>query len=95
LPSMPVTLYQNHPNPFNPSTAIRFYLDRPGTAVVEIYDISGRLVRRLEEGHREAGYHRVEWNGADSRGIPVSSGIYLCRLRADKQVLTRKMVLLK
>ena len=96
LPPLPLTLFQNYPNPFNPSTAISFYLPAACRVTLEIYDSSGRLVRRILDGERRpAGRHSVDWRGTDARGGAVSSGVYFYRLEAGKQTTSKKMVLLK
>jgi hypothetical protein len=94
-PLLESALYQNHPNPFNPSTTIRYYLGDAGAVSLEIYDINGSLVRRLEDRRARKGLHTVEWNGLDDRGNRAGSGLYLCRLRAGKETLSRKMILLR
>jgi hypothetical protein len=95
-PAMPFTLYQNKPNPFNPSTTISFYLPEETSVRLAIYDISGRLVDRLIGGERRiAGTYNIEWNGRDSQGGSVSSGIYFYRLTAGKGTISKKMVLLR
>jgi hypothetical protein len=78
----PAHLLPNVPNPFNPSTRLRYRLDRPGKVSLAIYDARGRLVRRLENGPREAGRHEVNWDGADANGRSVASGVYRVRLVA-------------
>jgi len=94
-----VTLYPSVPNPFNPSTTLRFSV--PGSsgqtvqAVLEVYDLVGRRVRTLVNGPVDTGEHTVRWNGRDATGRPVSSGIYFARLRAAQQVQTIKMTLVK
>ena len=86
-------LRQNYPNPFNPATTISFALAAPGEATLEIFNIAGQKVRTLWHGRKTAGQHRVEWNGLDDRGRPVSSGVYVYRLTAGKHVLVKKMAL--
>ena len=88
-------LGQNFPNPFNPSTTIEYALAAPGRAIVGIYTSQGALVTRLDGGAREAGTHRVQWDGRDASGKAVSSGIYFYRLEGAAGVAPRKMVLLK
>jgi hypothetical protein len=95
VPAMPLTLDQNLPNPFNPSTFINFYLPEAKIICLEIFDVSGRRVRVLEDGLRISGRHRVEWNGLDDSGSSCSSGVYFCRLKAGKEILSRKMVLMR
>ncbi len=94
VPSVPLTL-SNHPNPFNPSTEIEYSLPSPGRVSVSIYDVSGKLVRRLVDGNAESGVHSVVWNGLDERKSPQPSGIYFCRLRLGKIEVTSKLVLLR
>jgi hypothetical protein len=88
-------LYQNTPNPFNPSTLIQFNL--PGAAAVrlEVFDLRGRRVATLANNEYPAGIHAVHWSGRDDSGRPLADGVYFYRLRSDKLSLTRKMVLLK
>ena len=73
-------LYANYPNPFNPETSIRFDLPQPGFVLISVFDISGRLVRMLVSEFRTAGSYSVKWDGKDSYGNPVPSGIYVCRM---------------
>jgi hypothetical protein len=94
-PAMRLTLYQNQPNPFNPSTTIRYYLPERMRVLLEIYDTSGRLVARLVDDEQERGDKAVRWDGRGIRGNAVSSGVYYYRLRAGKDIVSRKMVLLK
>ncbi len=95
IPSRELVLEQNHPNPFNPRTSIRFYLPARGEVSLEIYDVRGALVRRLASGDFDAGPHSVDWDGSDSHGQPVASGMYVYRLVTEKKSIAKKMVLLK
>lgn len=88
-------LGQNFPNPFNPSTTIEYSLSARARAVMSIYNSEGALVVRLDQGVREAGPYRVEWNGRDAAGKPVGSGVYFYRLEGELRTAPRKMVLLK
>jgi hypothetical protein len=88
-------LMQNSPNPFNPSTAIKFYIPLATDVTIKIYDILGREVRTLVNKQTTAGYHIIYWNGRDSEGETVVSGIYLYRLTAGSFFETKKMSLLK
>jgi subtilisin family serine protease len=88
-------LDQNWPNPFNPVTWIPFYLPRGGQASVRIYDARGALVRTIREKWMNGGAHSVLWDGTDSRGRSVASGVYFCVLSQDGQKQTRKLVLLR
>jgi hypothetical protein len=85
----------NYPNPFNLQTEIRFALPSSGSIRVVVYDISGRLVRELENDNYEAGEHSIIWDGRNEGGETVSSGIYLYSITTSSSQLMRKMVLLK
>lgn len=88
-------LFQNHPNPFNPATTITFALPEQCRVSLIIYDVNGALVKTLFSGVLDPGVKQYPWNGTDSWGNPVSSGVYFYRLKAGSDALTRKMVLLK
>ena len=94
VPSVPLTL-SNHPNPFNPSTVIEYTLPSQGRVLISIYDVNGKLVRRLVDRDIEAGDYSVVWNGLDDRKSAQPSGIYFCRLRLGKAEVTYKLVLLR
>ena len=87
---VPFDLRQNFPNPFNPSTSIEFILLEPTRVNLEIFDLKGRKIATLAEGHKSAGRHTVEWNARDQ-----ASGIYFYRLRTEAGTITRRMLLLK
>lgn len=88
-------LHQNHPNPFNPTTEITFSLNREGPVVLTIHDAAGKRVRTLVNHRMSPGHHSETWDGRDSMGNTVATGVYFYWLRAGSQVLTRKAVLLK
>jgi hypothetical protein len=91
-----LTLLPNVPNPFNPSTEVRFGLPTAQSVSLRVYDASGRLVRELlAERPMEAGFHSVRWNGRDEGGAGASSGIYVYVLETESQRLSGKMTLLK
>lgn len=83
-------LIGNQPNPFNPSTVIRYELGTAGLVNLTIYDLSGKKVAELVAGIREAGTHEVTFNGSN-----LPSGIYFCRLQAGATTNVQKMVLMK
>jgi hypothetical protein len=86
-----LTILANYPNPFNASTTIRFGAPIKGQATLQIFDILGRAVRSFEIGE---GVGEITWDGIDSDGEPVSSGVYFYRIE-DKPSAVRKMVLLR
>ena len=88
-------LEQNYPNPFNTTTTIRFALSESGPVELNVFNLSGRKIRTLLKGYRQAGYYKVQWNGRDAQGRPVASGMYFVQLRIGKTVKNRKMILLK
>lgn len=94
LPGRPLAL-GNHPNPFNPLTKVEFALDQAGPATLDVYDMQGRLVRRLVARELAAGPHSVVWDGLDGDGRRVGSGVYLARLAAGGSTAEHKMVMLK
>jgi hypothetical protein len=93
-----VVLHQNYPNPFNPSTTIQYDIPMASRTVpveINIYDIRGRLVRKLIDQEREPGRYRVHWDGRNERGLQVSSGLYIYRLLSDGLSISRKMLILR
>lgn len=90
-----LTLQPNYPNPFNPSTTLRFGLPNAGWVRLEIFDMLGRKVRTLEDKFFEAGYHSAVWDGRDDQGREVSSGVYYHRLSAEGVRVSRKMSMVK
>ncbi len=94
VPRLAFRLHQNAPNPFRPSTTIRFDLPQRAAVSLRVYDVAGRLVRELVSGNTlEAGTHSVAWNGRGESGQRVGAGLYFCRLQAGAFSATRRMVL--
>jgi subtilisin-like proprotein convertase family protein len=90
-----LSLDGNYPNPFNPSTQIRFSLPSDQRVELAVYDLRGQKIATLINEALRAGRHDVTWLGQDDRGRQVSSGTYVYRLTADGRTLTNKMLLLK
>ncbi len=88
-------LNQNFPNPFNPTTVIRYQLPKTGQAVLRIYNMLGGQVRTLVSGRQTAGVHEATWDGRDDFGRLVASAVYLYRLESDGFAKTRKLTLIK
>ena len=74
---------------------ISFSLPSEGHVMVNIYDITGRLVSTLVDGNLSSGYHQVSWDGTDMFNSNVSAGLYIYSLQSESVSLTRKMVLMK
>jgi hypothetical protein len=89
------SLNGNYPNPFNPETTISFSLKEPAMVSIQIFNVQGKLVNTLVNEERTAGNYTVIWNGKDSGGRNVASGVYYYRMRAGKYSSTRKMIMLK
>jgi hypothetical protein len=88
-------LRENYPNPFNPTTTLTFELPKQMKVQLVVYDVLGRKVTELINGVQRQGIHKVVWNGADSHGRPVSSGVYFYRMITDNYVRTLKMTLMR
>ncbi len=85
-----ITLYHAYPNPFNPTTKIRYYLPKTSEVELTVFDVLGRQVKRLVDERQTPGFHNVEFDAAG-----VSSGTYFYRLKADGRILTKRMTLMK
>lgn len=89
------TLFQNYPNPFNPSTTIEFYLPEKTHVNLSVYNISGQQVITLIDHTMPNGFNEVIWNGDNSTGNPVSSGVYFYQLNVGDKTYSKRMLLLK
>ena len=93
-------LLPNYPNPFNPDTWIPYQLSESADVTVQIYDVSGHLVRTIDVGHKPVGYYltrerAVYWDGRNESGERISSGVYFYTLTAGGYTHTRRMVIVK
>ncbi|MDD3643065.1 MAG: FlgD immunoglobulin-like domain containing protein, partial [Candidatus Krumholzibacteria bacterium] len=99
IPVANARLYQNHPNPFNPSTTIAFTVpggaDSRHTVMLGVFDVRGALVRTLVNGPVAGGRHEITWNGANDRGVGVASGVYFAKFMTGGTTAVKKMVLLR
>jgi len=93
-PEVPAEMGINgsYPNPFVAQAAISFSLPQAGRASVKVFDLSGRLVTTLADGEMAAADHTVVWDGCDASGKEVGAGVYFCRLQANGQTATQKML---
>ena len=89
------SLENAYPNPFNPNTNIRYQLENPGNVKIDIFNARGQLVRSFSSYHDAAGYYQINWDGRDSSGKAVSSGVYQYKMTSGKYHSTKKMVLKK
>ena len=90
-----IAILGNYPNPFNPTTEIRFSLPEGSHVVLDIYNIAGQRVITLADGYYSAGDHSVAWDGRCTSGQRVASGVYFCRIRTGAATVTKKMQLLR
>ncbi len=95
IPHAEFCLLQNFPNPFNPSTTIRYYLIENGHVSLSVFDVSGKLVASVINGKMDKGWHQAVWSGQNDAGEPLASGIYFYKLIAGKSAISRKMVLVR
>jgi hypothetical protein len=94
VPTQP-ELLQNYPNPFNVSTKISYQLTEPARTRLEIFNLRGELVRSLIDEVQTPGSYQVDWDGTDSQGTEVSSGLYFYRLTSGEVSQSQKMSLLR
>ena len=86
----------NRPNPFNPATSISLTVEKPGHVRLAIYNVRGQLVNVIHDGELAEGSHDIQWNGRDTAGQPVGSGVYLARATGPGgAVATQRMALVK
>jgi flagellar hook assembly protein FlgD len=94
LPSE-VSLSANYPNPFNPSTKIKFSINKPGIVSVTIFDILGKEIRTLFNGYCQSGSKIISWDGKDFSGKNMGAGMYIYQLETKDVRISKKMVLIK
>lgn len=94
-PEENLKVYDNYPNPFNPSTTIRYYLPQDERVMLIVYNVLGEVVRTLVDEQSAAGEKSIVWDGRDNLGREVSSGVYIYRIQAGEFLQTRKMMLLR
>jgi hypothetical protein len=90
-----LTMFNNYPNPFNPSTTIAFSIPHTGNVKLCVYNIKGQKVKELLNTEMEKGHHKIVWEGKDKNNRSVSSGIYFFRLESGGQASVRKAMLMK
>ena len=91
-----IALFQNYPNPFISSTSIRYSVAKSGQVKLKIYNVAGQLVKTLVNGEQKAGTYKIEWDGKDTNGKLLPSGIYFVELKVDdKFTKTKKLLLLR
>jgi hypothetical protein len=94
-PHTGLRLDPNLPNPFNPSTTLRFSLPADGRVSLRVYDVRGALVRELVDATLARGDHRTTWDGRDAAGRALASGSYFARIAAGGRIMTTRMLLVR
>lgn len=96
-PALPVRyeLAQSRPNPTTGRADIAYALPKDSKVALRVYNISGQLVRELVNGNQQAGWKSISWDGRDSRGRALASGVYFYRLEAGPYTATRKLVVVR
>ena len=85
----------NYPNPFNPSTTITYELAKAGRTRLAVYNLRGQMVNILSDEQQSSGTHKIVWDGLDSHGRSLSSGVYLLKLETDGKTALHRMMLVK
>ena len=94
-PPNSVSVEQNFPNPFNPNTTIEYSIPHSGFVNIEVFDITGRLVKTLVSENQSQGTHLTSWDGYDNSGLRATSGSYFYVVKSANSMTARKMILLK
>ncbi len=95
LQKPPVVHVVNRPNPFNPRTEIRFWLERAGAVTVSVFDVRGHVVCVLVNAPQSAGWNAVQWDGRDAAGRNVPTGVYFARMETEARVASCRMMLVR
>jgi uncharacterized membrane-anchored protein len=93
--AVPNIIAQSYPNPFNPETHINYALNTPENVRVQIFNVTGQLIRTFDMGYQPVGSYSVRWDGRNESGDQTASGVYLYRIQAGTYAVTNRMVLLK
>jgi hypothetical protein len=90
-----LTVFPAFPNPFNPSTTISYGIENDSRVIIQIYDLSGRIISTLQDNDQTQGWHSVVWNGTNQQGEQAPAGVYFSRITSGSEVKTSKLMLLK
>jgi len=88
-------LFGNYPNPFNPSTSIKFATEKFSDVKLTVYSILGEEIKTVYSGNLASGTYSMTWDGKDRSGYNVPSGMYFYKVASDNRILSGKMLLLK
>ena len=90
-----LVLFQNYPNPFNSETTIKYSLQKTSDVNIDIYNITGKMVKSYNFHNQDSGEYVVKWNGKDQNGLEASSGMYFYQLKTDNEIKSRSMIFVK
>ena len=85
----------NYPNPFNPSTTIKYTINKASQVDIDIYNVKGQLVKSLYSGHKNSGDHTIVWDGFDLKGKASSAGVYFYKIQTENETIMKSMVMVK
>jgi hypothetical protein len=88
-------LFEAYPNPFNPTIHITFNLKKNTNVKIKIYSISGELISTIMDEFKRAGHYTITWNGKNANHQKVSSGIYFYTIQSQKQLISKKIALIR
>ena len=88
-------LFNNYPNPFNPTTTIKYSVPKVGNVKLRVYNMMGQLIKTLVNDTKAPGFYNIEWNGTNESNSRVASGIYFYRFESGNFVANNKMILIK
>ena len=89
------TLHQNYPNPFNPTTLIRYDLPQDAFVKITVFNMYGKVIKTIINEKKSSGSKFIHWDATNNQGKPVSSGVYLYRIKIDNFMQTKKMIFIK
>ena len=97
IPVLPVEtkLFSAFPNPFNPSTNLRYSMKEAGAVRIDVYNVKGQILETFDNNHSQPGYYQVSWNGRDANGKLVGTGLYFYRMTSGNYTSTKKMIMAK
>ena len=88
-------LYNNYPNPFNPTTNIRYDIPEASDVRIDIYDLVGKKVKTLVSKQHQPGRYKIQWNATNEFGSAVATGMYIYKIQAKDFVSVKKLLLMK
>ncbi len=94
-PKLPIDAFKTYPNPATDYVSVEYALSKPQTISIDIYDLQGKLLNTIMNRRQTPGNYQIMWNGTDKNGKEVNSGLYLIRLQAGKQFITRSVEIIK